>query len=442
MSGITFKPTAKLNFWNELHELINNVGDNEWAEVIARLRTHPQEVSVQGRYGHTALHLSCYRYPPTTVVRAILEAAPGITALQDGDGETPLHLALGFASEEVQLLLIQDSLDAVCKVNNNGDTPLHLAVISGASTRVLRMLIQLNPYAVLQSNGSSRTPFDNLRRSYKNATTVEDIQTMSDGCVSEDWHNALVFLISASWLYGFQMSPSNIDYYEPCLLAGTEMCYYVTPYTASYRCYLLHIATWVNCPRSIAKTFSIFYPDQCLALDSFGNTPLCLAASAPVWKFVVDYVDESDDSIPEEAGGIEESIIEILLSANPNAASIPNRKGRLPLAVALEAGKQFDAILPIIQAYPRALETRDTATKLYPFMIAAASNYSLHGASPESFHRNEELSTLNTVFKLILMLPELVNIASFQKVAITSVVSIQEGNTKDLPVRHQNPKRK
>jgi hypothetical protein len=91
--------------------------------------------------------------------------------------------------------------------------------------------------------------------------------------------------------------------------------------------------------------------------------------------------------------------------------------------LALEAGKQFDAILPIIQANPRALETRDTATNLYPFMIAAASTSSLRGTSPESSHRNEEESTFNTVFKLILMLPELVNTASFQKAAITSAGS-------------------
>ena len=48
MSGVTLERTAKRHFWNKLNELLNNVGDIEWAEVRARVRTHPQEVSVQG----------------------------------------------------------------------------------------------------------------------------------------------------------------------------------------------------------------------------------------------------------------------------------------------------------------------------------------------------------------------------------------------------------
>jgi len=290
----------------------------------------------RGPHGQTALHLSCCRYPPTPVIRAILDAAPGITALPNGDGETSLHLALGSASEEVQLLLIQDSLEAIFKVDNNGDTPLHLAVISGASRRVLLTLIQFNPLAVLQPNHNSRTPSDNLRRSYVHATTLEDIICSSTESPDEfffrdDWNKALLFLLSAaSLIYGFTLplnNPLEKSNNNDCL-ARMELCHYISPFRSSYKCVPLHIATWINCPRSVTKTLTTWYPDQCLAVDSFGNTPLCLAASAPLWNYTGDFVDELDDPEEEDDDDCElqkdESVVQILLSANPSAASIPN----------------------------------------------------------------------------------------------------------------------
>jgi hypothetical protein len=33
---------------NVLHELVNNVRGNEWGKVIARVKSHPEEVSVVG----------------------------------------------------------------------------------------------------------------------------------------------------------------------------------------------------------------------------------------------------------------------------------------------------------------------------------------------------------------------------------------------------------
>ena len=35
---------------NDLHELVNNVRGNEWGKVIARVKSHPEEVSVVGGY--------------------------------------------------------------------------------------------------------------------------------------------------------------------------------------------------------------------------------------------------------------------------------------------------------------------------------------------------------------------------------------------------------
>jgi len=87
--------------------------------------------------------------------------------------------------------------------------------------------------------------------------------------------------------------------------------------------------------------------------------------------------------------------------------------------VALEAGKPLDTgIFPMIQAYPQAIEIRDTATHLYPFMMAAV-------AAAFQDDDNDEEFTLNTVFQLLLMQPQLVNTIAktFSKRSFTPATS-------------------
>lgn len=65
-------------------------------------------------------------------------------------------------------------------------------------------------------------------------------------------------------------------------------------------------------------------------------------------------------------------VIDLLVHLDPRAASVPDLDGRLPLHLAVEAGKAWDdGLRSLIWAAPRALETRDVETRLYPFMIAA-----------------------------------------------------------------------
>lgn len=329
----------------------------------------------------------------------MLKAAPDSVIHQNIDGETALHLACGAASEEVQELIIQSCPGAVGMVDNDGETPLHLAVVSGASLSVLCRLVKANPYTVMRPNHRTRTPFDNLRRSYQNARTLKQLED-SPLDMLDDYQKALLFLRVAAWCCGVVLSGEGSDEgSEIPHVLGPPAPLFLSHVPRGYWCLPLHVVSWIHCPRALVKALVAFHPDQCLVLDSFGSTPLCLAAAAPVREDQEEY--DYDDEFDVEEGGNETepslSVMNILLTADPRAAVIPNRQGRLPLAIALENGKIFDQVLPLIQAFPRSLLIKDPTTDLYPFMTAAAV-----------IHPKRHPLLLSTVFDLLRMQPDLV----------------------------------
>jgi hypothetical protein len=86
---------------NALHQLVNEVQDNEWNKVPARVRSNPEEVSSLDIYfKQTALHPTCHRYPPIEFIRTMMEAVPCITVFTNINEETPLQLACEATSEE------------------------------------------------------------------------------------------------------------------------------------------------------------------------------------------------------------------------------------------------------------------------------------------------------------------------------------------------------
>jgi ankyrin repeat protein len=335
-----------------------------------------------------------------------MTSVPGVAGFTNIDGETPLHLACGAASEEVQEYLIDCFPRAAGRVDRDGETPLHLAVVSGASLSLLCKLVKTNPYVVMQPNFSNRTPFDNLKRSYKNANSLQDIEA-SPLEMLDDYRKALMFLRVSAWCRGVFLccdySGEGSDI--PEVLGPPNAPLFLVPVPQNYRCHPLHAASWINCPRELVKTLAKFSSDHCLVRDSFGNTPLCLAASASIYedKEELGFNDEAyDQSLllnRNEGDEVQQplSVMNSILSANPHAASIPNSFGRYPLSLALEYGKTFEEVAPLIKAYPQALETKDSTTNLYPFMIAATA------PSPNL------LSQINTVYELLRMQPDLVN---------------------------------
>ena len=94
-----------------------------------------------------------------------------------------------------------------------------------------------------------------------------------------------------------------------------------------------------------------------------------------------DSDNESDNDMDdgERGDSVQPSVLDILVGANPLAATIPTSMGsfagRLPLHIAIDSGKPWnEGIKTILSAYPQAISRVDPVTNLYPFLQAAAAN--------------------------------------------------------------------
>ena len=439
-----------------LHKYVGNENDDVWASVIERAKSHPEEVGVQGAgFGQTALHAACYRYPPEAAIRVLIDACPEAASAQNSDGETALHLASDGASEQVQMMLLDACPAAVSKVDKYGDSPLHLAAHSGATTELLRKMLEASPKTSRVTNKRGATPFFLLPRSYEYAQTLEDIE--EDGEYEDDWERVCMFLKVT--YFGSLQVPKDRHFY------------------------CLHAAASVKCPRVLLQTVARLFPEQAVQRDENGLTPLAIAASASIFQEPeIESADDFEDdqyynhftspinysvpvhseqennlnhifkveSLPSlgnqsychsgEGSLISEqpsdsnnangnatetslhpkspqklAVIDILVSLNPSAAKIPDSDGRLPFARAVESGKSWDeGLRSILWAAPEALSTRDTKTGMYPFMIAAVE----HNASE------------TTVYELIRLLPELVSIGIPQTADVQTTIDTNKSNEK------------
>ena len=107
-------------------------------------------------------------------------------------------------------------------------------------------------------------------------------------------------------------------------------------------------------------------------------------------------------------------LLKDVINIFPQAASIPDSNGDLPLFLGLKAGKRWNSgIREIFQAAPDSNIVQDLETHLFPFMIAASNNNDNNRrkykkCSLTEQHKTklciknqESLSQLTTVFKLL-----------------------------------------
>ena len=125
------------------------IGD--WTKLLARIKTHPAEVSYHDKRRNTALHLACRRQPPVEVILALIECSDGgcsttTTGNSAGvgggaeartvDGLTPLHFAAYCgASPEVVCILLKRYADyrTAKKQRRNQRPPSAMAVASSSA---------------------------------------------------------------------------------------------------------------------------------------------------------------------------------------------------------------------------------------------------------------------------------------------------------------------
>eukprot|EP00814_Leptocylindrus_danicus_P019924 CAMPEP_0116046248 /NCGR_PEP_ID=MMETSP0321-20121206/28154_1 /TAXON_ID=163516 /ORGANISM="Leptocylindrus danicus var. danicus, Strain B650" /LENGTH=337 /DNA_ID=CAMNT_0003527843 /DNA_START=104 /DNA_END=1117 /DNA_ORIENTATION=- len=119
------------------------------------LCTDPTYLKVKG---FTPLHFACYHGDKISkqVIQKLIEMNPGALTTNTSELGTPLLIACGIcdyvvAPFEVVELILNSAREAVSMTLRNSILPLHMAVFSGASTNILRLLLDAFPESLSKS---------------------------------------------------------------------------------------------------------------------------------------------------------------------------------------------------------------------------------------------------------------------------------------------------
>ncbi|KAL7557145.1 hypothetical protein ACA910_002427 [Epithemia clementina (nom. ined.)] len=408
--------------------LMAQAKDDEWRDVIDRVRTHPEEISILGpNGGANALHACCLRYPPLSVVKAIVEVDPTIVLLRNFNGETPLHVASYGSSEEVQKFLVQTVPDAAAMMDQYGDSPLHYAARAGATYNLMEAFLAAAPSMISQPNERGVTPLWLLPRSYMESDDLDEILDVEGEEYRDDWDN-LALLLRYSYLPASARDIKIRDEHGVPLPLRRE------DFT-----WIVHAAAATPaCPREVLRWLCCMFPEMATQRDENGLTPLLLAVRQKEmkepqrWNQMEDgfreHVEVAEAELQNEddvlddneaalnsgdsaflerifhriggdasedgsrsGNGHMKSVVDLLLEWSPRSALVTDLEGRLPLTYALLNGLDWQSsVAKLIAAYPRALECLDPQTGLYNFQLAAM-------CSPQ----------LDTVYSLVRSLPAL-----------------------------------
>eukprot|EP00960_Hanusia_phi_P056489 763293-Hanusia_phi.AAC.6 len=157
-----------------LHHLIFNGRDLSVEYLDILLKLNP-DVNVQDSKGYTALHYAV-ELCGEQVVTALIDKGGADLQLATHAGDTPLHLSALSCREDVVPLLVKKlemrskhqftfvssdmaMRDALNKMNQAGDTALHLACRSDSNLRIVRLLLQ-HGANINSLNKNEETPLD------------------------------------------------------------------------------------------------------------------------------------------------------------------------------------------------------------------------------------------------------------------------------------------
>ena len=307
----------------------------------------PTPIDLQNNKGVTPLHIAVYRnsWHVEGIVRLLLSSQdtttnkPGLASIPMDGGSYPLHILCGqnlTIRTEVLSMLLQADPSIVKAEDRNGDNPLSLLW-----KNVLRFR-----WAVSLEQGKE----DLLEY-------INDGVSWMTVIAPEQFIHYSLLMIQASRPNGALSSDGTITLHELCAMP---------------RCppLLLRLAL-----SSKYKTLFGNRAGDVYMTDENGMLPIHHAARsvAANHRFVTPYLRKN---------GVK-SIVEILLKAFPESATMKDNHGRLALHYALESGILHQkSLLALVRLYPEALRVQDPISGLFPFMIVASNTKTFQVPQP------------------------------------------------------------
>jgi len=424
--------------------VINDVCNNILPEAIIHqiLEIHPQVCCIPPHNnGDTLLHILCSHNEATPrTIRIIVNLHPGLCAEQDNEGNLPLHVVNSRNQpEEIIRILLNAYPHGIFIRNALGQMPLSAHAIRDSPTKIKAILSYSDFSAVRHllciKDKCGLVPAQDFYYKMQCDLTCSMISSHNDllPYLNLECHPTLInqikslYYLTTAYVYGSIdkiKSEGNLmvphqSFFWTAFPLFTKMILQVFPQLAKERdcngTLPLHIIAKevLECGTCRCFTCGVF-PIVGPFLQYNGGRKTCIkcsrntnlyhtSGSRPIGMPLVEYKSHE--------------VIKDIIYAYPEAASIPDPFGDLPLHLSLRAGKTWDTgVKEIFEAAPHAIHVQDRKLKQFPFMIAASKrlNDSYYPVKVldtkqeeiESSHQIAvDLLELTTVFELLRRYP-------------------------------------
>lgn len=321
--------------------LLDLVVRGRWSALVSRADTHAEELAAVGEEdGMTVFQWACVNDAPPQTLKALLvrdkhhasRGNPRAVLIADVNGTTPLMSACVRGSFEHVSLLIESAPEAIPMVDNDGWTALHyLCHYSRAhyifGERVLPLLLS-------QSQAKNRqVAFQKDSRPGNNTPISLTCDTFG---ITQDSLREESFRGERDPVFCFRFVARLLDLVLP-------------PERRSWPL-MSRLLSFSEIPLVFVDLVLLLRAgDSVLQVNDDGDTALHIAASKP-WKT---------------------GLVKRVVKACPRAASVRNRRGLLPLQLALTTLNRHwnEDILALVDAYPASLEALELDDGVYPYIL-------------------------------------------------------------------------
>lgn len=451
--GLIVGRDGRKKVWRPVHAAAGSDCPPEFVRFV--LWINPSATGDADEDGNTPLHVgaSLPRTVGVETMRLLFDSHPLSALARDNNGNTPLHVAClrtRTPLEALQLLLSAEPEAALVR-NEAGQTPLFIAIAVGSSIDALRILLQTKPEAVhiRDDQGSSpiglawnmlllgkdyegRIDESSMRTAVqqRNAKLAEDdaaalgtASTSTRAAAAREEQRrgranrlALALARKSSSLTGDVRSwMAKIDLLLRASFHGTVS----DPLPRRVQWRAVHAACAGGAVPPDVLSFALqILPGEVEVRNERGDLPVHVCARASPYEA---------NRLPQLGSG---RCLEMVLKLYPRGACRVDRKGSLPLHIALRCEKAWrSGVQSLVKAFPESVRMREPMSMMFPFMIAAVGNeasneqrrmrgvrgmerFAVENDAVSETRGKAETATVDTIYNLLQSAPELLQTKS------------------------------